>query len=328
MKRREFITLVGGAAAAWPLAVNAQQKGKLPLVGVLNPGSTDTPGTAGFYDGLRELGYSEGLNIAIERRYGDWNTDRFQQLAADLVRLKVDVIVVISTSPARAAKQATSIIPILVGGMADPVGDELVVSLSRPGGNLTGTTFLGPELIAKRFGLLKDAIPKPSRVAALWHPAAYGKRTMEGMLRETETAAQSLGLQLQLVPALGPGDLDGAFITMTRERADAVILLPSPMLYGEHKHIVELAAKSRLPAMYAAREFVEDGGLMSYGASLPDLFRRVATYVDKILKGASPADLPVEQPTKLEFVVNLKTAKELRLVIPREFLLLADEVIE
>jgi putative ABC transport system substrate-binding protein len=294
----------------------------------LNPGSTDTPGTAGFYDGLRELGYSEGLNIAIERRYGDWNTDRFQQLAADLVRLKVDVIVVISTSPARAAKQATSIIPILVGGMADPVGDELVVSLSRPGGNLTGTTFLGPELIAKRFGLLKDAIPKPSRVAALWHPAAYGKRTMEGMLRETETAAQSLGLQLQLVPALGPGDLDGAFITMTRERADAVILLPSPMLYGEHKHIVELAAKSRLPAMYAAREFVEDGGLMSYGASLPDLFRRVATYVDKILKGASPADLPVEQPTKLEFVVNLKTAKELRLVIPREFLLLADEVIE
>jgi putative tryptophan/tyrosine transport system substrate-binding protein len=328
MKRREFITLVGGAAAAWPLAAHAQQKGKLPLVGVLNPGSTDTPGTAGFYDGLRELGYSEGLNIAIERRYGDWNTDRFQQLAADLVRLKVDVIVVISTSPARAAKQATSIIPILVGGMADPVGDELVVSLSRPGGNLTGTTFLGPELIAKRFGLLKDAIPKLSRVAALWHPAAYGKRTMEGMLKETETAAQSLGLQLQLVPAPGPGDLDGAFITMTREHADAVILLPSPMLYGEHKHIVELAAKSRLPAMYAAREFVEDGGLMSYGASLPDLFRRVATYVDKILKGANPADLPVEQPTKLEFVVNLKTAKELGLVIPREVLLLADEVIE
>jgi putative ABC transport system substrate-binding protein len=266
---------------------------------------------------MRELGYSEGLNIAIERRYGDWNTDRFQQLAADLVRLKVDVIVVISTSPARAAKQATSIIPILVGGMADPVGDELVVSLSRPGGNLTGTTFLGPEFIPKLF-----------RVAALWHPAAYGKRTMEGMLKETETAAQSLGLQLQLVPAPGPGDLDGAFITMTREHADAVILLPSPMLYGEHKHIVELAAKSRLPAMYAAREFVEDGGLMSYGASLPDLFRRVATYVDKILKGANPADLPVEQPTKLEFVVNLKTAKELGLVIPRELLLLADEVIE
>ena len=328
MKRREFMTLAGGAAVAWPLAANAQQKGKLSLIGVLNPGTTDTPGTVGFYQGLRELGYTEGLNIAIERRYGDWNPDRFQQLAADLVRLKVDVIVVISTSPARAAKQATSTIPIVVGGMADPVGDELIVSLSRPGGNVTGTTFLGPELIAKRFGLLKDAIPGLVRVAALLHPAAYGKRTMESILRETETAAQALRLQLQLVPAIGPGDLDGAFVTMTREHADAVILLPSPMLYGEHKRIVELAAKNRLPAMYAAREFVEDGGLMSYGASLPDLFRRAATYVDKILKGANPADLPVEQPTKLEFVFNLKVAKDLGLVIPREFLLLADEVIE
>src|ERR1700730_6636896 len=328
MKRRDFITLLGGSAAGWPLAANAQPKGKLSLIGVLNPGSTDTPGAIGFYEGLRELGYTEGLNVAIERRYGDWNADRFQQLAADLVRLRVDVIVVISTSPARAAKQATSMVPIVVGGMADPVGDELIVSLARPGRNLTGTTFLGPELIAKRFGLLKAAIPVLSRVAALWHPAAYGQRTMEGMLRETEAAAQSLGLQVQLVPAAGPGDLDGAFIAMTREHADAVILLPSPMLYGEHKHIVELAAKSRLPAMYAAREFVEDGGLMSYGASLPDLFRRAATYVDKILKGANPPDLPVEQPTKLELVFNLKTARELGLVIPREFLLLADEVIE
>jgi putative ABC transport system substrate-binding protein len=328
MKRREFITLVVGAAAAWPRAASAQHKGKLPLLGLLNPGSTDTPGTSGFYDGLRELGYIESLNIAIERRYGDWNTDRFQQLAADLVRLKVDVIVVVSTSPARAAKQATGIIPIVVGGMADPVGDGLIASLARPGGNITGTTFLGPELIAKRFGLLKDAISGVSRVAALWHPAAYGTRTMEGMLRETEAAAQALRLQLQLVPAVGPSDLDGAFVRMIREHADAFIQLPSPMLYGEYKRIVELAAKSRLPAMYAAREFVEDGGLMSYGASLPDLFRRAATYVDKILKGANPAELPVEQPTKLELVLNLKTAKELGLVIPREFLLLADEVIE
>lgn len=327
MQRREFIGLVGGAAA-WPLAANAQRKGKLPFIGVLNPGSTDTPGTAGFYDGLRELGYTEGSNITIERRYGDWITDRFQQLAADLVRLKVDVIVVISTSPARAAKQATSIIPIVVGGMADPVGDELIVSLSRPGGNITGTTFLGPELIAKRFGLLKGAIPELSRVAALWHPAAYGKRTMEGMVRETETAAQSLGLQLQLVPAPRPEDLDSAFVTMTLGHAGAVILLPSPMLYGEHKHIVELAAKTRLPAMYAASEFVDDGGLMSYGASLPDLFRRAANYVDKILKGASPADLPVEQPTKLELVINLRTAKALGLTLPATLLAQADRVIE
>jgi putative tryptophan/tyrosine transport system substrate-binding protein len=328
MKRREFITLVGGAAAAWPRAANAQQKGKLPVVGVLNPGSTDTPGAVGFYDGLRVLGYAEGLNIAIERRYGDWNTDRFHQLAADLVRLKVDVIVVISTSPARAAKQATSIIPIVVGGMADPVGDELIVSLARPGGNITGNTFLGPELIAKRFGLLKAAIPGLSRVAALWHPGAYGKRTMDGMLKETETAAQALRLQLQLVPAVGPGDLDGAFLTMTREQAEAVILLPSPMLFTEHKRIVGLAAKSRLPAMYAAREFVEDGGLMSYGASQADLFRRAATYVDKILKGAKPADLPVEQPTTFELVINLKTAKALGLEIPPILLARVDEVIE
>lgn len=328
MKRREFIKLAGGAAAVWPFAADAQQKGKLPLIGLLNPGSTDTPGTAGFYEGLRELGYTEGSNITIERRYGEWNTDRYPQLAAELVRLKVDVIVVISTSPARAAKQATDTIPIVVGGMADPVGDELIASLARPGGNITGTTFLGPELIAKRFELLKNAIPGLSRVAALWHPSAYGKRTMEGMLRETETAALSLGLQLQLVPAQGPADLDGAFITMIQGQADAVILLPSPMLYGEHKHIVELAAKSRLPAMYAAREFVEDGGLMSYGASLPDLFRRAATFVDKILKGANPANLPVEQPTKLELVINLKTVKMFGFNLPATLLAQADEIIE
>jgi len=328
MQRREFITLVGGAAAAWPLAASAQQKAKLPLIGVLNPGSIDVPAAAGFYQGLRELGYTEGLNIAIERRYGDWKTERFQQLAADLVGLKVDVIVVMSTTPARAARQATGTIPIVVGGMADPVGDELIVSLSRPGGNITGNTFLGPELIAKRFGLLKDAISGLSRVAALWHPSAYGKRTMEGMLRETESAAQASGLQIQLVPAVGPDDLDGAFVAMSREHADAVIVLPSPMLYGEHKRIVELAAKSRLPAMYGAREFVEDGGLISYGVSLPDLFRRAATFVDKILKGANPADLPVEQPTKLELVINLRTAKALGLSVPATLLAQADEVIE
>jgi len=327
-KRRGLVMLIGGAAATWPLAAGAQKKGKLPLIGLLNPGSADTPGVVGFYAGLQELGYTEGLNITIERRYGDWNTDKFKELAADLAQLKVDVIVVASTTPARAAKQATRIVPIVVAGMADPVGDELVVSLSRPGGNVTGTTFLGPELIAKRFELLKDAISGLSRVAALWHPTAYGKRTMDGVVRETETSAQALGLQLQLVPAPGPGDLDGAFAAMTRERAEAVILLPSPMLYGEHKRIVELAAKSRLPAMYAAREFVEDGGLMSYGSILTDVFRRAATYVDKILKGANPADLPVEQPTNFELVINMKTARTLGLTIPPTILARADEVIE
>jgi putative ABC transport system substrate-binding protein len=326
--RRQLISALGGAAVAWPLAARAQQMGKVPRIGILNPGPSDNPAAGAFYKGLQELGYTEGQNIAIERRYGEWNSNRFHQLAAELVRLNVDVIVVMSTSPARAAKQATSIIPIVVASMADPVGDELVASLAQPGGNITGTTFIGPELIAKRFGLLKEAIPGLSRVAALWHPGAYGERMMQSLLKETEVAAMALGLQLQLVQANGPNDFESAFSAITRESADALILLNSPMLFSEHRRIVELAAKSRLPAMYAAREFADAGGLMSYGANLADVFRRAATYVDKILKGAKPADLPVEQPTKLELVINVKTARELGLTIPREFLLLADEVIE
>lgn len=226
MLRRDFITLIGGAAA-WPLAALAQSKGRNPVIGVLNPGGTDAPSVVAFNEWVRELGYTEGTNVIIERRYGNWNVDRFKEIAAELVGLKVDVIFVVSTTPARAAKQATSTIPIVVAGMADPVGDELVASLSRPGGNLTGTTFLGPELIAKRFGLLKDAIPGLSRVAALWHPTAYGKRTMDGMVMETEAAARSLGLQLQMVPAAGPADIDAAFAAMTQGRAEAVIVLPS-----------------------------------------------------------------------------------------------------
>ena len=324
MRRREFITLIGGMAA-WPFAARAQQIGKVPRLGILNPGTTDAPGAIGFYNGLSELGYSEGQNIAIERRYADWKSEQFSKLAAELVKINVDVIVVMSTSPARAAKEATSTIPIVVASMADPVGDELVANLARPGGNITGTTFLGPELTAKRMGLLKEAIPAISRIAALWHPSAYGKHTMEDLLKETEGAALALGWQLQLVAANDPGDLDSAFSAMS---ADALVVLNSPMFYNEHKHIVELAAKSHLPAMYAAREFADAGGLMAYGANLPEVFRRAATYVDKILKGAKPADLAVEQPTKLELVINLKTAREQGLNIARELQLLADEIIE
>jgi len=233
-----------------------------------------------------------------------------------------------STSPARAAKEASSVIPIVVASMADPVGDELVASLARPGGNITGTTFLGPELTAKRMGLLKEAIPTISRIAALWHPSAYGKRTMEDLLKETKGAALALGWPLQLVAANDPGDLDGAISTIAGASPDALIVLNSPMFYNEHKHIVELAAKNHLPAMYAAREFADAGGLMAYGANLVEVFRRAATYVDKILKGAKPADLPVERPTKLELVINLKAARELGLTVAREFQLLADEIIE
>jgi putative tryptophan/tyrosine transport system substrate-binding protein len=212
--------------------------------------------------------------------------------------------------------------------MADPVADELVASLARPGVNVTVTTFLGPELVAKRLQLLREVVRGLSRVAALWHPHAYSERTMAGVLKEVEAAARTLGMQLQLVPADSPDDIAGAFAAMTRERADALIVMPSPMLFGEYSRIVSIAANDRLPAMGAAREFVDVGGLMSYGVNLPDLAKQTATYVDKILKGAKPAELPVEQPTKFELVINLKTARELGLTISREFLLIADDVVE
>jgi putative tryptophan/tyrosine transport system substrate-binding protein len=219
-------------------------------------------------------------------------------------------------------------IPIVGIGMADPVEDELASSLARPGGNVTGTTFLGPELVSKRLQLLKEIVPSLSRVIVLWHPRAYGERTMAGMLKEAESTAQSLGTKLLLVPADSPADLDGAFAAMTRERADGLVVFPSPMLYSQYARIVPFAAGSRLPAMYAAREGVDLGGLVSYGANLPDLSRTTAAFLDRILKGAKPAELPVQQPTKFELVINLTTAKTLGLTISRNFQLIADEVIE
>ena len=244
------------------------------------------------------------------------------------MKRQVDVIVAFSTTAARPAKQATSVIPIVAFGMADPVEDDLVASLARPGGNVTGTTFLGPELVAKRLQLLSGVVPQHSRVAILWHPRAYGERTMAGMVKEAEHAAQTLGIQLQFVPATSPEDITGAFSLMTGERADALSLFPSPILFAEYGRIASIAAEKRLPTIYAAREGVEVGGLMSYGANLPDLARQSAVYVDKILKGANPAQLPVQRPTKFELVINLKAAKALGLTVTRDFLLIADEVIE
>jgi putative tryptophan/tyrosine transport system substrate-binding protein len=333
MRRRDFIKTIGGAAGAWPLAARAQQATKVPRIGTLSPGRSELPDPTlnmlnAFLQGLRELGYTEGQNVAIERQYADGSSDRLRELAAELVRRKPDIIVAFSTTAARPAKQATDTIPIVAVGMADPVADELVASLARPGGNVTGTSFLGPELVAKRLQLLREVVPRLSRVAALWHPDAYSERTMAGVLNEIEVAARTLGLQLQLVPAAGPDDLVSAFAAMAREHADALIVMPSPMLFSEYGRIVSIAASSRLPAMGAAREFVDLGGLMSYGVNLPDLARQTATYVDKILKGAKPADLPVEQPIKFELVINLKSARALGLTITRDFLLIADEVIE
>jgi putative tryptophan/tyrosine transport system substrate-binding protein len=334
IRRREFISLLGGAAAAWPLAARAQQPigraGKVPHVGVLMPGPAAHSASLidPFYRGLRELGYSEGQNLAIERRDGDWKPDRLPALAAELVGLKVDIIVAWSTPTAHAAKQATNSIPIIAVAMADPVGDGLVASLARPGGNVTGTTFVGPELVARRLQLLRDVVPGLVRVAALWHPHAYGEHTMSSVVKDIEDAARILGMQLQLVPANSPDDIATAFSAMVNEHAGAFIVMPSPMLFGEHRRIVEFAANNRLPGMYQAREFVDAGGLMSYGANLDDLFRRTATYVDKILKGAKPADLPVERPTKFELVINLKAARAVGLTINRDILFVANEVIE
>jgi putative ABC transport system substrate-binding protein len=281
-----------------------------------------------FLQGLRELGYTEGQNLAIERRFADGSPDRLPELAAQLVSAKPDIIVAFSTTAARPAREATGTIPIVAFGMADPVADGLVASLARPGGNVTGTTFLGPELVAKRLQLLREVVPGLSRVAALWHPHAYSERTMAGVLNEIEGAARTLGLELQLVPASGPDDFAGAFAAIAREHADALIVMPSPMLFGEYGRIVGIAAQSRLPATGAAREFADLGGLMSYGVNLPELARQTAPYVDKILKGAKPTELPVQQPIKFELVINLRAARELGLTISREFLLVADDVVE
>jgi putative ABC transport system substrate-binding protein len=336
MRRRDLGPLFAGAligSAVWPVNGRAQQVTKVPRIGTLSLGHAEASDSSsnilsGFVTGLRDLGYVEGQNIAIERRFADYKADRLREMAAALVQLKVDLIVTNSTTAARAAKAETRTIPIVAISMADPVGDELVANLARPGGNVTGTTFLGPELVAKRLQLLRDVVPGRSRIAALWHPGAYSQRTTAGLSDDVNVAARSLGLTLKLVAAESPNDLPDAFQQMTTAQTDALILLPSPMLFGEYRRIAQFAASNGLPAIGAAREFADFGGLMSYGVNLTDLGRQTATYADKILKGASPAELPVQQPVTFEFVINLKAASQLGLTISREFLLVADEVIE
>ena len=281
-----------------------------------------------FRQGLRERGYVEGQNIVIEYQTADGRIERFPGLATELVRLKVDLIIAANTPAARAVQQATTTIPIVAPIMGDPVGDGLVASLARPGGNITGLSFLGLGLVPKRLELLKEAVPRISRVAALWHPGAFGERTTKAMLKETEAAARTLGVQLQLVEVRGPDEFDRAFSTMIRERADALMPFPSAMLYLQRRRLVDLAAKYRLPSMYNAKEYVELGGLIAYGASITDLYRRSATHVDRILMGTKPGDLPVEQATTFVLAINLKTAKALGLQIPPSLLQRADEVIE
>ena len=333
MRRREFTILLAGVASTWPCIVSAQQGTKLARIGVLSPSRSEDAGPnrvtlKSFVAALRELGYVDGQNITIERELSEANNDQLREAAAELVKHNVDVIVALSTTAARPAQQATSVIPIVAIGMADPVDDELVASLARPGGNVTGTTFLGPQLVTKRLQLLSEVVPQHSRVAVLWHPHAYSDRTMDGMVKEAEQAAQKLSMQLQFVPANSPEEITGTFPTITKDGADALCVFPSPMLFAEYGRIVSIVAEKKLPAIYAAREGVELGGLMSYGVNLADLARQTAPYVDRILKGAKPAELPVQQPTKFELVINPKAAMALGLTFTRDFQLIADEVIE
>jgi putative ABC transport system substrate-binding protein len=328
MERRTFMALVSGGLLAAPLAARAQQPAKVARIGYLATNLAGNPhGREAFRQGLRDLGYVEGRNVVIEYRDAEGKIERLPALAAELVALKVDVIVTASTVAALAAKQATRTLPVVFAVAADPVTEGLVTSLARPGGNVTGLSFLAPELVGKGLEQLKQAVPGVTRVAVLWHPGALGKRTEKDSLKEAEVAARVLGVRLQVVEARGPENFDWAFSDMTKARANALMVLTSSMFFGERSRLVDLAAKNRLPAVYTWREFVDAGGLMSYGPNLADLYQRAATYVDKILKGAKPGDLPVEQPTKFELVINLKTAKALGLTIPQSVLGRADEVI-
>ena len=328
LERRTFIAILAGSLLATPLAAEAQPKAGVPRIGYLGNSSPSLESDLvdAFRQGLGEFGYTEGQNITIEYRWAEGKYDRFPDLVADLVRLKVDVIVTAGTPGALAAKQATKTIPIVMAVAADAVGAGLVASLARPGGNVTGSTTIVQELEGKRLELLREVVPRLSRIAVLWNPA---NPVQSIILKQTQLAAPGLRLRLEpIVGVSGVRELEGAFATISRVRPDALILLADRFLLAERTRIVEFAAKRRLPTMYPYREMVKAGGLMSYSPSYPDLFRRAATFVDKILKGAKPGDLPVEQPTKFEFIINLKTAKALGLTMPQSLLQRANEIIQ
>ncbi len=326
--RRTFLRVVAGGLLAAPLAAQAQQAGKVYRIGYLSASSdTSNPHVReAFRQGLRELGWVEGQNIIIEYRWAEGRFDRLPDLAAELVRLQVDVIVAAPTPAALAAKNATGTIPIVGMSLTDPIGLGLVASLARPGGNVTGVSYsVGAEIFGKDLELLKEVVPKVRRVAVLSNPASPARPLT---ISNVKGAARSLGLELQLLEARGPGDFDGAFAAMTKERVGALLVVTDPAFIPHRARLVDLAARNRLPSIFTQREDAEAGGLMSYGPRLSDVHRRGATYVDKILKGAKPGDLPIQQPTKFELVINLKTAKALGLTIPPSLLQRADQVIE
>ena len=326
-RRRELLIALGVAALAWAGAVRAQAPSTLRRIGMLSGFSPSgyAPSYQAFRLGLRDLGWVEGKNISIEYRHAEGRHDRLPDLAADLVRLKVDVIVTAATSDALAAQRATKAIPIVMVAAGNPVANGLVESLARPGGNVTGLSQMLQEVSGKRLELLKEVVPKLSRVAVLWNPNS-ASATLNW--KENQQPARQLGIQLFSLEVRSPSELDKAFEAATNVRAGALAILPDPVISTNLERIVDFAAKSRLPSIYQSSEFADAGGLVTYGPDRADLFRRAATYVDKILKGTKPGDLPVEQPTKLELVVNLKTAKAIGITIPQSVLFRADKVIE
>jgi putative tryptophan/tyrosine transport system substrate-binding protein len=320
LRRRDVIAMLGGAAAAWPLAARAQQS-PMPVIGILDPGVVFM--FDAFVQGMHDLGYVEGQNISYVRKLAQGQPESIPSLAIELVSLKVDVIVTVATSPIRALQHATTSIPIVFLALGDAVGDGIVSKLARPGGNITGLSWLNDELSAKRLEILRQTIPNIRSVAVFYDPG-----TSRGSLEATEQSGRTLGLQLQATPLAGVEAYEAAFQQAVAARVDAVDVLASPFFNAHRERFAELAAKYRLPAIYETGEYVRSGCLMAYGPNFLDMGRRGATYVDKILKGANPGDLPVEQPTKFEFVVNLKAAKALGLTIPQSLLARADEVSE
>jgi putative ABC transport system substrate-binding protein len=320
MNRRKFLKLLGGAGAAWPLAVQAQQP-RIPRIGIID----DAPIWDNFRTGLRELGYIEGRNIALEYRSADGRPEHLAAAASELAGLPVDIIATYGTPAAQAAKRATATIPIVMVTIGDPVRAGLVASFARPGGNITGLTILSPDSSPKRLQLLKEIAPSVARVALLWNP---DNDSNAAQLQEIQIAAPMLGIQLLPFAVRRSDEFDGAFAAMTSQRVDALLMTADPFHELHIERIIEFLTRNRLPGSFLIRENVVAGGLMSYGASQPDLVRRAATLVHKILQGSKPADLPIEQPVKFDLVINLKASRALGLTVPRSLLALADEVIE
>jgi putative ABC transport system substrate-binding protein len=321
--RRGLFVALGGAAA-WPLVARAQQSGKTHKIGYLNAGS-EPLGTTSLFDALSELGWIEGKNVAFERRWAENRPDRLAEFAAELVRLNVNIIVAFGTLAPLAAKAATSTIPIVMADAGDPLGSGLVASLARPGGNVTGMSLMVPDVAGKRLELLKELLPQLASVAVLWNGANPYSTVV---FKETQAAGRNLGTEVQSLEVRGPGDFDGAFAAARQQHPAALITVEDPLTITYRKRIADFAVAEQLPSLYGLRDYVEVGGLISYGANLTELHRRAAGYVDKILKGAMPANLPVQQPTQFHLIINLKTAKALGLDVPASVLARADEVIE